>query len=131
MAAQRDPRLAGYIAFTYPDFTVYELARFLIELATEMQSVAVGWQVYEITRRPLDLGLVGLAQFLPGVLLFLVSGHVADRYDRRKLIVICYVGFALCCSLLLLTAVRDVRSVVYIFAVLVLLGVVRSFTGPV
>ena len=95
-----------------------------------MQSVAVGWQVYEITKRPLDLGLVGLAQFLPGILLFLVSGHVADRYDRRRLIVICYVGFALCCGLLLLTTVRDVRSVAYIFAVLVLLGVVRSFTGP-
>src|SRR5271170_6601053 len=109
MAAQGDPRIAGNIAFTYPDFTVYELARFLIEVALEMQSVAVGWQVYEITKRPLDLGLVGLAQFLPGFLLFLVTGHVADRFDRRKLIVVCYIGFALCCTLLLLTAVRNVR----------------------
>jgi MFS family permease len=131
MAAPENPRAAGRAAFQYPSFVLFQTARFCIVLATEMQSVAVGWQVYEITRRPLDLGLVGLAQFLPGVLLFLVSGHVADRYDRRKLIVICYVGFALCCGLLLLTAVRDVRSVVYIFAVLVLLGVVRSFTGPV
>lgn len=131
MAAPENSRAAGRAAFQYPSFVLFQTARFCIVLATEMQSVAVGWQVYEITRRPLDLGLVGLAQFLPGVLLFLVSGHVADRYDRRKLIVICYVGFALCCSLLLLTAVRDVRSVAYIFAVLVLLGVVRSFTGPV
>jgi MFS family permease len=131
MAAPENSRAAGRAAFQYPSFVLFQTARFCIVLATEMQSVAVGWQVYEITRRPLDLGLVGLAQFLPGVLLFLVSGHVADRHDRRKLIVICYVGFALCCSLLLLTAVRDVRSVVYIFAVLVLLGVVRSFTGPV
>jgi MFS family permease len=121
----------GRAAFRYPSFVLFQTARFCIVLATEMQSVAVGWQVYEITKRPLDLGLVGLAQFLPGILLFLVSGHVADRYDRRKLIIICYVGFALCCGLLLLTAVRDVRSVAYIFAVLVLLGVVRSFTGPV
>jgi len=131
MAAPENSRAAGRAAFQYPSFVLFQTARFCIVLATEMQSVAVGWQVYEITRRPLDLGLVGLAQFLPGVLLFLVSGHVADRYDRRKLIVICYVGFALCCSLLLLTAVRDFRSVFYIFAVLVLLGVVRSFTGPV
>jgi MFS family permease len=131
MAETENSRAAGRAAFQYPSFVLFQTARFFIVLATEMQSVAVGWQVYEITRRPLDLGLVGLAQFLPGVLLFLVSGHVADRYDRRKLIVICYLGFALCCSLLLLTAVRDVRSVVYIFAVLVLLGVVRSFTGPV
>src|SRR5271169_6310066 len=115
MAASGNPRLARPSAFSYPAFTLYQLARFFIVLATEMQSVAVGWQVYEITRRPLDLGLVGLAQFLPGILFFLVSGHVADRYDRRKLIVFCYIGFALCCALLLVTAVRNVRSVYYIF----------------
>ena len=131
MAESENSRADGRAAFQYPSFVLFQTARFCIVLATEMQSVAVGWQVYEITKRPLDLGLVGLAQFLPGILLFLVSGHVADRYDRRKLIVICYVGFAWCCGLLLLTSVRDVRSVAYIFAVLVLLGVVRSFTGPV
>ena len=131
MAEPENPRADGRAAFQYPSFVLFQTARFCIVLATEMQSVAVGWQVYEITKRPLDLGLVGLAQFLPGILLFLVSGHVADRYDRRKLIVFCYVGFALCCGLLLLTSVRDVRSVAYIFAVLVFLGVVRSFTGPV
>src|ERR1700686_782598 len=131
MATGGGSRLAGNIAFTYPDFTVYELGLFSIETALEMQSVAVGWQVYEITKRPLDLGLVGLAQFLPGILLFLVSGHAADRYDRRKLILFCYVGFAFCCGLLLLSTGRSVRSVYYIFAVLVLFGVVRSFTGPV
>jgi MFS family permease len=131
MAAPENSKTAGLIAFQYPSFVFFQTARFFIVLATEMQSVAVGWQVYEITKRPLDLGLVGLAQFLPGILLFLVSGHVADRHDRRKLIVICYVGFALCCGLLLVTSMRNVRSVYYIFAVLVLLGVVRSFTGPV
>ena len=68
MAESVEPRLPGRIAFTYPDFTVYQAARFFIVAALEMQSVAVGWQVYEITRRPLDLGLIGLAQFLPGVL---------------------------------------------------------------
>jgi MFS family permease len=131
MAAPENSKAAGLIAFQYPSFVYFQTARFFIVLATEMQSVAVGWQVYEITKRPLDLGLVGLAQFLPGILLFLVSGHVADRYDRRKLIVICYLGFALCCGLLLVTSMRNIHSVYYIFAVLVLLGVVRSFTGPV
>lgn len=81
MAQAPDPRLAGRIAFTYPDFVRYQLARFFIVMALEMQSVAVGWQVYDITKRALDLGLVGLAQFLPGVLLFLVSGHAADRFQ--------------------------------------------------
>ncbi len=131
MAEPENSKAAGRVAFQYPSFLLFQTARFCIVLATEMLSVAVGWQVYEITKRPLDLGLVGLAQFLPGILLFLVSGHVADRYDRRKLIVICYVGFALCCGLLLLTTMGNVRSVYYIFAVLILLGIVRSFTGPV
>src|SRR5678816_2330566 len=83
---------AGRIAFTSPDFPIYQAARFFIVAALEMQSVAVGWQVYEITRRPLDLGLIGLAQFLPGMLLFLVSGHVADRFDRRKVVTVCYLS---------------------------------------
>src|SRR6202051_4111285 len=130
MAAREDPRLAGNIAFTYPDFTVYELGIFFIETALEMQSVAVGWQVYEITRRPLDLGLVGLAQFLPGIVLFLLSGHSADRFDRRKLLTVCYAGYGVCSSLLLSIALLGVRSVLLIYAVMVLLGVVRSFSGP-
>src|SRR5580658_6281817 len=101
-----DPRLAGRVAFTYPNFVRYQFARFFIVLALEMQSVAVGWQIYEITKSPLDLGLVGLAQFLPGILLFLVSGHAADRHDRRNLLICCYVGFATCSSMLLVTAFR-------------------------
>lgn len=99
-------------------------------MSTEMQAVAVGWQVYEITRRPLDLGLVGLAQFLPSILLFLVSGHAADRFNRRRLLIVCYCGFAVCFSLLLLITFQRVPNVVPIYAVLVVLGVVRSFNGP-
>jgi MFS family permease len=131
MAQAPDPRLAGRIAFTYPDFVRYQLARFFIVMALEMQSVAVGWQVYDITKRALDLGLVGLAQFLPGVLLFLVSGHAADRFHRRKLLTVCYAGFGLCSGLLLTIARLELRSVHAIYAVVVLLGVVRSFSAPV
>jgi MFS family permease len=119
------------VAFTYPDFTRYQFARFFIVAALEMQAVAVGWQVYEITKRPLDLGLVGLAQFLPGIILFLLSGHAADRLDRRKLLLGCYAGFAVCSGLLLLIARRGTRSVLPIYAVLLTLGVVRAFNGPV
>lgn len=100
-------------------------------LALEMQSVAVGWQVYEITKRPLDLGLVGLVQFLPGILLFLVSGHVADRYDRRKLIVLCYIGYGLSFALLLATALQHSKAVAFIFVIVTLLGTVRAFNAPV
>jgi MFS family permease len=131
MAAPQTSLAGGRIAFTYPSFVFFQLARFCIVLATEMQSVAVAWQVYEITKRPLDLGFVGLAQFLPGIFLFLVSGHIADRYDRRKVIVLCYLGFTLCSALLLLVTARGTHSVYPIYAVLLFLGVVRSFNAPV
>jgi len=117
-------------ALTYPDFTLYQIARFFIVAALEMQSVAVGWQVFEITHRAFDLGLVGLAQFLPGVLLFLVAGHAADRHDRTCLLNICYAGFILCSVLLLALTLRHSRSVYAIYAVLLLLGVVRCFNWP-
>jgi MFS family permease len=128
MPAPDDSR-AGRIAFTHPDFVLFQIARFLIVAAVEMQAVAVGWQVYDITKRALDLGLVGLAQFLPGILLFLVSGHASDRFDRRKVLGTCYAGYALCSGLLLVIAERGVHSVHPIYAVLILLGVVRSFNG--
>src|SRR6202167_4905905 len=128
MPAPDDSR-AGRIAFTHPDFVLFQIARFLIVAADEMQAVAVGWQVYEITKRALDLGLVGLAQFLPGILLFLVSGHASDRFERRKVLGVCYAGYALCSALLLVIAERGAHSVQAIYAVLIRLGVVRSFNG--
>jgi MFS family permease len=121
----------GRAAFTHPDFVYYEVARFFIVVALEMQSVAVGWQIFSITHRALDLGLVGLAQFLPGFLLFLASGAAADRYDRRKLLSVCYAGFASCSFLLLMLALRQTHTVAPIYGVLVLLGMVRSLSGPV
>ncbi len=130
MLASQDPRLAGRVAFTYPNFVSYTLARFFIVLALEMQSVAVGWQVYDITHRPIDLGYVGLAQFLPGFALFLFGGHAADLFDRRKLLSWCYVGFGMCSAMLLAISWSAPRSVHLIYAVLMLLGVIRSFNWP-
>jgi MFS family permease len=130
-AIQTETTTDARAAFRYPAFLKFQAARFFIVVATEMQAVAVGWQVYEITKRPLDLGLVGLAQFLPGILLFLVSGHVADRFNRRNLLILCDIGFATCFALLLAITLRGAISIAAVFAVLVLLGVVRSFNGPV
>src|SRR5215813_6288248 len=121
---------AGRAAFAYPAFVLFQVARFLIVAAIEMQAVAVGWQVYEITKRPLDLGYVGLAQFLPGILLFPLSGHAADRFDRRKVLSACYAGFAVCFALLLALSRRGVSSIVAIYVILIMIGVVRSFNGP-
>jgi MFS family permease len=121
---------AGLAAFRYSNFTLFVVARFFLVAALEMQSVAVGWQVYEITRRPLDLGLVGLAQFLPVVLFFLPAGHAADRFSRKSLVALCYVGFGLCYALLFEIARARTHNVVLIYAVLVLLGIVRAFNAP-
>jgi MFS family permease len=129
MSAPTDAR-AGRAAFTYPAFVIFEVARFLIVAAVEMQAVAVGWQVYEITKRPLDLGYVGLAQFLPGILLFPISGHASDRYPRRHVLSACYAGYGLCFGLLLALTYRKVHAIALIYVVLVLIGVVRSFNSP-
>jgi len=121
---------AGLAVFRHTNFTLYQIERFCVVAGLEMQSVAVGWQVYEITRRPLDLGLVGLAQFLPTVLLFLLAGHAADRFSRKNLLLICNLGFAICSAVLIEISRWGLRDVRPIFVVLVLLGTVRSFNAP-
>src|SRR5208282_4644710 len=135
MATPHQPITAGTAAFGFSGFRLYQIARFCVVFGTEMQSVAVGWQVYEITHRPLDLGYTGLVQFLPGVLLFLVAGHVTDRFERRKLLTLCYIGFALSSALLLAITIRaqlqhTAPSVYSIFAILFLVGTVRCFSMP-
>src|SRR5436305_6157229 len=121
---------AGLSSFRYSNFTLLTVARFFLVAALEMQSVAVGWQIYEITRRPLDLGLVGLAQFLPVILLFLPAGHAADRFNRKRLVLLCYIGFAVCYTLLFEIARSKTHNITFIYTVLVLLGVVRAFNAP-
>jgi MFS family permease len=134
--ATTDQRLGtGTAAFQFSGFRLYQIARFCIVFCTEMQSVAVGWQVYEITHRPLDLGLTGLVQFLPPMFLFLVAGHTVDRYDRRKLLTLCYGGYALSSALLLAVTLQERLfhrpiSVTPIFFILFFVGVVRSFSMP-
>jgi MFS family permease len=118
------------IAFEYPNFRYYMTARFLVTTASEMQSVAVGWQVYAITHRPLDLGLLGLAQFLPGVLLFLVAGHTADRLPRQRILQTCYAAFSLCSFLLLAFTLSGLTSVYPIYLALLFNGTIRAFNGP-
>ncbi len=130
MAEPETSHQTALAAFGFPDFTLFQAARFFIVAAQEMQSVAVGWQVYEITKRPLDLGLVGLAQFAPVMLLFLLAGHTVDRFPRNKVLLCCYSGFALCSGLLLTISWRGAQSVLPIYIVVVLLGVVRAFNMP-
>ena len=82
-------------------FRLFLFYRLLVTLAIQMQSVAVAWQVYQITHSALDLGLTGLALFLPGLIFMLAAGHAADRFDRRKIILLCY-GLQAACTVVLL-----------------------------
>jgi MFS family permease len=124
---------AGSAALRYPDFKLFVAARFLATVGIQMQSVAVGWQVYELTSDTMDLGYVGLAQFLPAIALALLTGHVADRFDRRLVMQTSNVALVSCSLLLLGVAFAPIASsakVACIFGVLVLFGTVRAFNGP-
>src|SRR4051812_42708731 len=112
------------------DFIRYLVARCLGTLAVQMQTVAVGWQVYAVTRDPLHLGLIGLSQFLPFFVLILPAGHVADFYDRRRIVTGCYLLNMVSALSLLLLSVRGLYSVGPVFAVMTLLGVTRAFAMP-
>src|SRR5258708_11002158 len=124
------PPVRGMEAFASRDFRRYQMARVAVILGAEAQAVAVGWQVYSITHRALDLGYTGLALFLPGLLFLLPAGHVADRYDRRHVILICYALQVICTSVLLAIAILGLRNVWLIYGVLFLIGTGRSFSGP-
>jgi MFS family permease len=125
-----NPSSTGIAAFRFRDFRRYQLARILVIIGAEAQAVAVAWQVYEITHSALDLGYTGLILFLPGLLFMLPSGHVADRYDRRHVIMICYSLQALCTATLLCFAWNGLHKVWPIYAVLALVGTGRAFSGP-
>jgi MFS family permease len=124
------PSSTGTAAFRFRDFRLYQLARIMVIIGAEAQAVAVAWQVYEITHRALDLGYTGLVLFLPGLLFMLPSGHVADRYDRRLVILVCYSLQALCTTTLFLFAWNGIHRVWPIYLVLFLIGCGRAFSGP-
>ena len=102
----------------------------LSTLALNMQTVAVGWQLYQLTGSAFDLGLVGLAQFAPTVVLTLVVGQVADHYDRRVVVVICHVAEAGATAVLALGSLGGWLTREGILAILVIIGAARAFENP-
>jgi MFS family permease len=125
----KQPR-RGLEAFASRDFRRFQLARVAGVLGYAAQSVAVAWQVYSITHRAIDLGYTGLAQFLPGLIFLLPAGHAADRFDRRQIILVCYVLQALCTAALLALALTGHQGVYAIYLVLFFIGTARAFSGP-
>ena len=117
-------------ALRHRPFVFYWLATGAAAFAVQIMSVAVGWQIYDITRNPLHLGYVGLAQFLPPLLLVLVTGLAADRFSRRLIMATCLGVEALCALGLVVFTLSQPTGVTPVFAILVVLGIARAFMNP-
>jgi len=117
-------------AFHSKDFVLYQVARLMVIFGAEAQSVAVAWHVYQITHSALDLGYTGLALFLPGIVFVLPAGHVADRYNRKRVILACYSLQAICSAMLLYLGLHANAHIWPIYLVLFGIGTGRAFSGP-
>ena len=117
-------------AFRSRDFRLYQSARLAVVIGAEAQALAVAWQVYSITHRAIDLGYTGLALFFPGLLFLLPAGHIADRFDRRRVVLVCYSLQAIATVTLFWFAFNGIARVWPIYLVLFLIGSGRAFSGP-
>jgi MFS family permease len=122
--------LRATVAWESRDFRFYSAARLIGIMGAEAQSVGVAWQVYQITHSALALGYTGLALFLPGIFFVLPAGHVADRYDRRAIILVCNTVQAIATALLLFLTLHGLTNIWVVYAILFLIGTGRCFSGP-
>ncbi len=129
-AADAEPPTGHWGAFRHRGFLLFWLSRLFATFATQILSVAVGWQIYDLTRNPFDLGLVGLVQFAPALLLVLVTGAVSDRYNRRGIVAVCQFVEAACGLAFLVLTVTGTISPAWIFSILAVFGVARAFMNP-
>jgi len=113
-----------------PPFRYFFLGRLCSEFAFQMGTVAVAWQIYALTNSPLALGLIGLAEFTPTALLTFVAGHVADRYDRRRVIQVSLGLQALAAAFLAWGSVAGWLTVAQIFAMIAVIGAASAFETP-
>lgn len=125
----REPRHDPFAAMRYRDFRLLVLGSFLAVVAEQMLGVAVGWELYERTRDPLALGLVGLVEIVPVLLLALPAGQVADRRERKWVVVAALGGIAACAFGLLGLSVTQ-GPLPAIYALLFGIGIARAFQNP-
>ncbi|MBL8593341.1 MAG: MFS transporter [Devosia sp.] len=118
------------LAFSYRNFRFFWLTTLLVSFAVQIMSVSIAWQIYDVTGEAFLLGLVGLSLFLPALVLILVTGLTADRFNRRMIMAIC-LGVELLCALGFLAFVNARAHEVWpIFGILVVLGTARAFWSP-
>ncbi|ARS36604.1 MFS transporter [Pontibacter actiniarum] len=124
-----------YAVLKLPDFRLYVSARLCITLAMQIQAVIVGWQIYDMTQDPLSLGLIGLAEAIPSIVVSLYAGYVADIVERKRIILVVVAVLALC-SASLLYFTLDISRVLLLYGALPIYGVIfvsgiaRGFMGP-
>ncbi|MDX1921600.1 MAG: MFS transporter [Alphaproteobacteria bacterium] len=116
--------------FHYRDFCLLSLSRFIGTLGWQMLGVAIGWQIYEITHDPFAIGLVGLSQFLPSIILVLFAGQLADQMDRKLIMAVTHFIAAFAGAMLMLGVNFDFMSPALIYILSALLGAVRIFGAP-
>jgi MFS family permease len=130
MSASPEPLSATPGLLAHRSFVAYWCARTATNAAYQMQAVAVGWQIYELTGSAFDLGLVGLVQFFPVVVLGIVVGQIADRYDRRFVVGTCQVVKALCAAAFAVGTLGGFLTRDTMLAILLISGSARSFETP-
>ncbi|MBP6323940.1 MAG: MFS transporter [Chitinophagales bacterium] len=130
---KRDP----YLALRYKEFRAYVLARFLITIALTMQAVIIGYEVYELTNSKMLLGLIGLTEAIPAIGIALYGGYVADKSEKRNMLVAFISLYTVMCALLLVFTHSDMIAsigkenvVILIFFIIFFTGIARSFSGP-
>ena len=116
--------------FSHRSFFWLWITRVFANLGTQIQTIAIGWQVYELTGSALDLGLVGLVQFLPSLLLTLVVGQAADRYNRRNIVIACQTIEIITAFALVIGSWQGWLTRDWIFLLVFLFGIARAFQTP-
>lgn len=119
-----------FAAFRHAAYAKFFMARFLAAFAIQIVSVSVGWQMYEVTGNALYLGLIGLVQFLPALLLVLVTGTVADHFNRRLIVAICLGVSVLCVGCLLFLTINHAFAPIPVLVIMTVFGIERAFMGP-
>ena len=127
---QQEDAKRNKTAFENLNFKRYWIARVLTVGGNEMVNATALWQMWQITRDPFDLGLVGLAQFAPFLILFLISGLTADRFSRKAILSICMLTMACAAIGLCLVTYTNMVSKPYLLLILVFVGIASAFQAP-
>lgn len=132
-AIQTDP----YIAIRFPEFRSYIAMRFLFTFAYQVQAVVIGWHIYQLTKDPLSLGLIGLAEAIPSITVTLYGGYIADKSDKKKLLAWIIGAMLFCSAVLAVVTTNDMLSllghtpvIIIIYVMIFFIGIARGFYSP-